>query len=87
VREWHELANADLDSFVPLLRAEHEEEVRLFNLRMSDWTETKLKAEGFMLEGMRGSYAWQPRVGPDGKVASFTVGGKGNTELPFHKFT
>ncbi|WVR06847.1 hypothetical protein IAU60_003883 [Kwoniella sp. DSM 27419] len=73
--------------FIPLLEAEHAEEKRLYEERLADWTVDRLQREGYTMDEMRAAKGYQPKslVGV-GTVYSF-VRGKGERELPFHRFT
>ncbi|WWC70009.1 uncharacterized protein I206_103953 [Kwoniella pini CBS 10737] len=73
--------------FIPLLEAEQAEEERLYNSRIAEWSFDRLRREGYALDEMRGSIGYQPKsLAGVGTVYNF-VRGKGDRELPFHRFT
>lgn len=74
-------------SFVPLLQAEQEEAERQFAVRLREWRDEQLQREGYMLNEMSASTAWQPKFKVEGTVVSFYPTGRAATRpLPPHQF-
>ncbi|KAG7086568.1 hypothetical protein E1B28_002515 [Marasmius oreades] len=70
------------ERFIPLLRAEQEQEESVLRERLSTWSLAKLKEEGYTLTGL--SAYWQKETRFGRPVASFLLGP--GLILPEHKF-
>ncbi|ODO09381.1 hypothetical protein I350_02981 [Cryptococcus amylolentus CBS 6273] len=51
------------DNFVPLLTAEMEEEMRMFDARLKEWTIQRLVGSGYALENTLATFAWETKQG------------------------
>ncbi|ODO06211.1 hypothetical protein L198_01443 [Cryptococcus wingfieldii CBS 7118] len=51
------------DNFVPLLTAEMEEEMRIFEARLKEWTIQRLVGSGYALEDTLATFAWSTKQG------------------------
>ena len=68
--------------FLPLLRAEQDEDEALLKERLSNWSVARLKEEGYCLTGM--SAYWLDATHFGRPVASFALGP--GLALPEHRF-
>jgi hypothetical protein len=67
---------------------EYEEEQRLHRQRQLEWTEERLKREGYMLDSMATSEPFRPKRKDSGFVYTVTKKGREATSaLPFNRFT
>lgn len=67
-----------------MLRAEFAEEERAFRARLEEWGIHRLKREGYTLDELYGTSGKSRKE--KGRIVTFSLGGKGNQLLPFHRF-